>query len=187
MNHFLAGCQKLIGGCGVGILCLMPLPSLAALAPNLEGLPPQVIGALRAPTTTPVVSNAAPSQLGLTIPSLWWVAEQFGGRLISGWRAYPGANQGVGRVDMRVRSEVWNRYSYLDRYGFVTHIGLVSSDFGYNLLVFDFRQNIVAAYTCDFEQSEIRTPSPELADNSGIKAPPYCQVWLNPNFSTRLF
>jgi hypothetical protein len=186
MNHFLAGFQKLIGGCGVGILCLMPLPSLAALAPNLEGLPPEVIGALRAPTTKPVISNAAPSQFGLTIPSLWWVAEQFGGRLITGWRAYPGANQGVGRVDMRVRSEVWNRYSYLDRYGFVTHIGLVSSDFGYNLLVYDFRQNIVAAYTCDFEQSRIQALDSELA-SSGINAPPRCQVWLNPNFSTRLF
>jgi hypothetical protein len=169
------------------LLYLSPLPALGALAPNLEGLPPQVIAAWQAPTTTPVVESEVPSQLGLTIPSLWWVAEQFGGGLIDRWLAHPSANQGAGRVDLRVRPEIWNRYSYLDRYAFVNHMGLVSSDFGYNMLVFDTRQNVVAAYTCNFNESGVNNANPGLAGTVGVKIFPRCQVWLNPNFSTRPF
>ncbi len=187
MNHIKTGLKTAIAAGAV--FCLTPLPTLAALAPNLEGLPPQVVAAWQAPTTTPVVASEVPSQAGLTIPSLWWVADQFGAGLIDRWLAYPSANQGAGRVDLRVRPQLWNRYSYLDRYAFVNHMGLVASDFGYNMLVFDVRQNVVAAYTCDFGSA--------VADNIGLgltgtyqpetNAPPRCQVWLNPNFSTRPF
>lgn len=160
--------------------------------PLLDDVPPHVVDAWRAPILTPSVSSQAPSQSGLTLPSLWWVTQQFGQNMVEQWRAYPGVNRGPGRVDLRVRSDVWSRASSIDRYAFVNHLGIVASGFGYNLLVFDRRRNILSAYTCDFAVLKQVAQISPLDVNPNQSSPPLdvvpsCQIWLNPNFATRPF
>jgi hypothetical protein len=165
------------GGVGL-LLCLRAAanPSPTLPEPLWNDVPPVVVAALKAPTSVPIVSSQTPSQAGLTLPSLWWITQQFGQEMVEQWWAYPGVDHGVGRVDLRVRSDAWSRASFIDRYAFVNHIGLVASDYGYNLLVFDRRQNILSAYLCRFPRETATLPPS-----------PACQIWMNPNFSTRPF
>lgn len=101
---------------------------------------------------TPVVTATTPSQAGLTIPSLWWTKEQFGGKLLDSWTAYPQGKDTPSYVDLLVRREVWNLLDYLERYTFVNQFGLAAGDYGYNLRVFDRQENLLATYTCNFSR-----------------------------------
>lgn len=101
----------------------------------------------------PVTIAATPSQTGLTVPSLWWAKEQFGGNLLNTWSIYPKQGNRLNRVDLLVRRDVWNQIDYLQRYTFVNQFGLVASDYGYNLRVLDQQNNLLATYTCNFSRA----------------------------------
>ncbi len=90
------------------------------------------------------------AESGLTIPSLWWVKEQFAGKLLDNWLAYPNDNQIGGRVDLVVNRQVWSLLDYLQRYEFVNHFGTAAKEQQYNTRVFNRQGGLLAAYTCEF-------------------------------------
>ncbi|HEY9846591.1 MAG TPA: hypothetical protein V6D03_10375, partial [Candidatus Caenarcaniphilales bacterium] len=112
-----------------------------------------------------------PSQAGLTVPSLWWAAEQFGNKLLDRWSAYPQRSKAPGRVEIVVRPEIWRLLDYLERYAFVNQFGAAASDYGYNLQVFDREKNLLATYTCDFSQANPHLL--EVRDFQGQPIPDY--------------
>jgi len=97
-----------------------------------------------------VLTSNAISQQGLTIPSLWWAQEQFGGKLLENWLAYPAEGTTAGRIDLVVDRQNWILLDYLDRYQFVNRFGTVARDYGYNVRVFNYQQQLLATYTCNF-------------------------------------
>lgn len=102
------------------------------------------------PADPTVVTSNRVNQIRLTIPSLWWADEQFGGSLLMDWLAYPGADGTPKRVDLAVNPQVWSIYNYVERYTFVNHLGISAADYGYNSRVFDTQGKLLAAYICDF-------------------------------------
>ncbi len=137
----------------------------------------------------PVATASSPSQTGLTVPSLWWTAEQFGGNLLVNWLAYAEEGNTSRRIELVVRREAWRPLGYVDRYAFVNHFGTVARDYGYNLRIVDQEQDRLATYTCNF-----RGASPQylagVRDFRGRPVPDYvprqnsdplaCRVRLDP-------
>ncbi|WP_144054044.1 hypothetical protein [Baaleninema simplex] len=125
---------------------------------------------LEAETVDPevVVRRDTISQTGLTEPSVWWVAEQFGGKLLETWLAYPQKR----RIDLVVNRQLWSLRDYLERYEFVNHMGLVARSHRYDLRVFDRQQPdlVLAAYTCLFDiEPVICTVDLERGSQSGFR------------------
>ena len=89
-------------------------------------------------------------QQELTIPSLWWVKEQFGDKLLDNWLAYPANGNTAARVDLVVNQQLWSLLDYLQRYEFVNHFGTTARDYGYNVRVFNYQKELLATYTCNF-------------------------------------
>jgi hypothetical protein len=89
------------------------------------------------------------SQTSLTIPSLWWTRDQFGGKLLETWFAFPTGAGISPRVDLVVNQQVWSLYTYLERYSFVNQFGTAAKDFGYNVRIFNRQRNLLAAYICE--------------------------------------
>lgn len=118
-----------------------------------------------------VVRRDTISQTGLTEPSLWWVADQFGGKLLETWLAYPQKR----RIDLVVNRQLWSLRDYLERYEFVNHMGLVARSHRYDLRVFDRQQPdlVLAAYTCLFDiEPVICTVDLERGSQSGFRGYP---------------
>ena len=125
----------------------VPVPATVPLETELlevEAAQIEFLGLVRRDTIDPA---------GLTVPSLWWSAQQFGDKLLDTWLAYPEAR----RVDLVVNRQEWSLSDYLDRYQFVNYFGRVARDDGYNLRVFVRQQPQVpiAAYTCDFNAEPV--------------------------------
>lgn len=97
-----------------------------------------------------VITSDTISQNKLTSPSLWWAKEQFGGKLLDNWLAYPASGTIAGRIDLVVNRENWSLLNYLERYEFVNHFGTVARDYGYNVRVFNYQKELLATYTCNF-------------------------------------
>ncbi|MBD2100125.1 hypothetical protein H6F94_04415 [Leptolyngbya sp. FACHB-261] len=114
------------GLAGIGLVLSLLLPGSAALAQSV-------------PVESPPISES-----GLTIPSLWLAQQQFGGKLVNGWRPRPRQ----GRVDLVVRREVWRLMDYLERYNFINRFGTAANDFRYELRVLDTQNNVLGAYAC---------------------------------------
>ena len=126
------------------------------LQPSTEPLDTSLLEDKVARTKVGVVAADDISQIGLTVPSLWWADRQFGGKLLNTWLAYPGKDQQMpGRVDLIVNRQIWSLLDYLERYEFVNHLGMVASDFRYNLRVFNPQGEQLAAYTCNFSRPEV--------------------------------
>ena len=87
---------------------------------------------------------------GLTIPSLWWTKEQFGGKVLDNWLAYQSNGTTAARIDLVVNRQNWSLLDYLQRYDFVNHFGTVARDYGYNVRVFNYQKELLATYTCNF-------------------------------------
>jgi len=182
-----------LGGMGAALLVLLAGQSALAQTPTIprESPPPPVAALLaRDNQSLPVVATAlTPSQRGLTVPSLWWADDQFGDKLVENWITYARSPNAQARADLIVRRALWNTLNYYERYALVNHFGTVASDHGYNLLVFDRENDLLAAYTCNFSQA-----APDylrgVRDFRGNPVPDYvpaaqpsrlpCQLWLNP-------
>ncbi|MBH8564360.1 hypothetical protein I8748_19580 [Nostoc sp. CENA67] len=120
----------------------IPQPSNAPLELNLLTKPNGIV--ITANTIDPT---------GLTVPSLWWARENSEKKLLDNWIAYPVSNQEPGRVDLIVNQQVWSLLSYLERYSFVNRLGNLSRKDGYNVRVFNYQQDLLATYTCNFQIS----------------------------------
>jgi hypothetical protein len=98
-----------------------------------------------------VITASNISQKQLTIPSIWWAKEQFGGKLLDNWLAYPPTDNRTPRIDLIVNRQIWSLLDYVERYKFVNNFGNVARDYGYNVRVFNYQQELLATYTCNFE------------------------------------
>ncbi len=120
--------------------CAAPLPATEPLDLNL------LEAAANPPA--PIITRNTISQQGITNPSLWWAAEQFGGKLLDNWLAYPSAGGSGGRVDLVVNRQFWSLLNYLERYQFLNEFGIVAQGNRYNIRVFNPQGAFLAAYTC---------------------------------------
>ena len=111
-----------------------------------------------------IITKDTISQTELTVPSLWWASEQFGGKLLENWLAYPEER----RVDLVVNRQRWTLLDYLQRYAFVNQMGTVARSDGYNVRIFNRQEPDVpiATYTCNFSMS---IPQCEIEINSGAR------------------
>ena len=97
-------------------------------------------------------------------PNLWWAKEQFDTfevNLIDNWLMYPQQQQ----IDLIVNRQVWLALGYLDHYRLVNQFGTVARTYGYNLRIFNQRQQCLAIYSCNFATT-----------------PPQCTVDLKDSF-----
>ena len=157
-----------------------------------EKSPIEVQQLLQGPLPPPSSSSKQPSQSGLTLPSLWWVDRQFGQKLVIDWFGYKSASPQAQQVQMFVRSNLWTRFSYLERYAFVTHFGALTRTYGYQMLLLDTRGYLIASYICDFEAQQ-----PEVVigaqDAQNQPIPSYtaqdelpCDLWMSNAFPRSL-
>ena len=144
----------------------------------------------------PHASANTPSQQGFTVPSLWWANQQFGEKLVLDWQAYAAGQAKTQQINVIVRPELWTRYTYYERYGFVLKFGSDTSNFGYQLLVLDSQDFLLGAYTCDFAQGNPNfitglvdaqsQPIPDYVSRSRAETLP-CRLWLSPNYPRSVF
>jgi hypothetical protein len=132
-----------------------------------EPLDEELLETNELPADNSVITPNTISQTSLTIPSLWWVDEQFGGKLLNTWLAYPGTDNTPARVDLVVNNPVWNAANYLQRYTFLNHFGREAADFGYSVRVFNGQQDLLGAYIC----TELTEPGEQ---QGGVR----CNVFL---------
>lgn len=133
-----------------------------------------------------ITTSTTISQTHLTVPSLWWAQEQFGGKLLNSWLAYSGENDTPRRVDLIVNQQVWVLYSYLERYAFLNHFGASSRDFGYNTRIFNRQEELLGVYACNF--SELQPINPPLTSYEALTAETssddvpglQCDIYLDP-------
>ena len=103
-----------------------------------------------------VITSKTICQTSITIPSLWWLEEQYreaNGKLIDTWIAYPDQAGTNRRVDVIVNQQVWSLLDYLERYEFVDWFGSVARDYGFNTRVFNIQGTLLGAYTCSFQDA----------------------------------
>lgn len=86
------------------------------------------------------------NQDGLTSPSLWWIKDNFETKLMDNWIAY----SQIKRVDVVVNQQFWSIFGYLERYNFINRVGANARIFGYNTRVFNYQQELLGTYTCNF-------------------------------------
>lgn len=178
----LVGCIALLSGQAVAlfpsfaldlqsVLLLTEPVDIAEVAAYREG---------QIPSDRSIVTENTISQSQLTIPSLWWAEEQFGGKLLDYWVAYDGSNQTLRRIDLMVSQPVWARYNYLERYAFIHHFGTTARDFGYSMRVFNWQGDLLAAYICDFAplQDAVAPFSSTIAPDLDTILPT-CSVFLD--------
>lgn len=99
-----------------------------------------------------VITSRDISQAGLTLPSLWWAQQQYGGRLLEDWAAFPGNADLPPRVDVAVNEQVWGIYNYIERYSFVNRFGMEAQEYGYVTRIFNRRGELLSAYLCDYSR-----------------------------------
>lgn len=139
--------------------------------------------------------SVRPAQTGLTIPSLWWVEQQFGQKTVLNWAVYPDQNRQEQQVHVYLRSNLWARFSYLERYAFVTHFGHLTRTYGHQLVMLESNGLPLASYICDFTTAEPSlvpgsldvNQSPIHAYTSEQQNQIDCKMWLNPTFPRQVF
>ncbi|MBE9208330.1 hypothetical protein IQ244_17705 [Nostoc sp. LEGE 06077] len=126
-------------------------PSLAETSSVL--LPsdaPLELDLLTKPNSNIITANTINPQ-GLTTPSLWLAQANSENKLLDNWIAYPASAKTPGRVDVIVNQQVWSILDYLERYSFVNRLGNVARKDVYNLRVFNYQQELLGSYTCNFQ------------------------------------
>ncbi|BAZ47818.1 hypothetical protein NIES4103_04220 [Nostoc sp. NIES-4103] len=133
---------------------LLPIPASLAQTSSIPqpSNAPLELNLLTKPNGTVITANTI-DPTGLTVPSLWWARENSEKKLLDNWIAYPGSLLEPGRVDLIVNQQVWSLLSYLERYSFVNRLGNLSRKDKYNVRVFNYQQDLLATYTCNFQIS----------------------------------
>jgi hypothetical protein len=119
-----------------------------------------------------IVTADTASAKGTTVPSLWWVSEQFPAKLVSNWIANRSQNQ----IYLLVNTQYWNVLDYVDRYRAIDRFGRVAQSYGYNLKVCNGQKIALARYTCDSTTDPTTTQKPTSGATQNA-----CQIWLNVN------
>lgn len=148
--------------CFLGLIVLMPQSAKAQTAepppPSTAPLELSLLEQEAALARRNILTANTIAQEGLTNPSLWWAREQFAGKLVDNWLAYPNER----RVDVIVNRQLWTILDYIERYSFLNQFGTAASDFGYSVRIFNPQKALLAAYTCNFNA-----------------APANCRIWLD--------
>lgn len=113
-----------------------------------------------------VITEATIAESDLTIPSLWWADQQFGGKLLQTWLAYPGNEDTPQWVDLVVNRTVWDASDYLQRYSFVRNFGLAAQRFGFDTRVFNRQAELLGVYVCEQEVFEFSSEAIAEAESS---------------------
>lgn len=100
-----------------------------------------------------VITANTVNQEHLTVPSLWWAKENSENKLLDNWIAYSASRKEPARIDLIVNQQVWSLLDYIERYDFVNRLGSVARSYGYNIRVFNYQQERLATYTCNFSTS----------------------------------
>ncbi|WP_413200163.1 hypothetical protein [Nostoc piscinale] len=148
-------CQKslpILLGFSLGAILLLPFsPSLAEIAAvPLPSDAPLELDLLTKPNSNVITANTINPQ-GLTTPSLWLAQANSESKLLDNWIAYPATATTPGRVDVIVNQQVWSILDYLERYSFINRLGNVARKDVYNLRVFNYQQELLGSYTCNFQ------------------------------------
>ncbi len=162
------------------LLAMDPVRSQTALTP----IPKKVEQLLR-DRPTPLSSALTPSQQGLTPPSLWWTDQLYGQKLVVNWLVFPANIAGEKQVNLIVRSDLWSRYTYSERYAVTNHFGSFANQYGYQLVVIDRQGLPLASYLCNLANTPSslvqgardfrRLPIPEYALDQAK-----CNIWFSP-------
>ncbi|HIK53568.1 MAG TPA: hypothetical protein IGS37_00060 [Synechococcales cyanobacterium M55_K2018_004] len=148
LSGFVIALSGGLGCAGASAETRIPTDDLLYLQfelPNPRLLQPNAI-----PAGSAIATSYHISQTGLTLPSLWWVQQQFGGKLLTLWIAYDGSDGTPPRVEYVVNEQVWSLYTYVERYTFVNQFGGAAREFGYNARIFNPQGDLLAIYVCDF-------------------------------------
>lgn len=147
----------------VSTILLLPISSSVAETPSVPSPSdaPLELAILNQPDDTVITSNTINPE-GLTTPSLWWQKENSENKLLDNWIAYPANETEPARVDLIVNQQIWSLLDYLERFEFVNRLGNTARKEGYNLRVFNYQQNLLATYTCNFDTT-----------------PPLCRIQIN--------
>jgi hypothetical protein len=152
LRQKLPGCQKSLLLLLTGAISLITASSSLANSVPSPSNAPLELDLLTKPNSTVITANTV-NQQGLTTPSLWLAQANSEDKLLDNWIAYPASAKAPGRVDLIVNQQVWSILDYLERYSFVNRLGSgVRKDF-YNLRVFNYQQELLASYTCNFQAS----------------------------------
>lgn len=177
----------------VSILSHLPAFPQSQGSPLGNATPKELQKLLEQRPEKPVISSDTPSQQGFTVPSLWWTNQQYGEKLVLDWQAYGLGQIGTQQISVKVRPELWTRYTYFERYAFVLKFGTDASHFGYQLFVQDAQDLLLGSYTCDFTEGgpkqELPKSQPQtlLESVHQVSKPLSCQLWLNPNYPRTVF
>ncbi len=138
-----------------------------------------------------VITSETFSSTGLTLPSLWWVKDQFSQKkplatkLLRNWRAYPGNPQRPGQIELLVNRQFWSLLDYVERYTFLNEFGEAAREYRYNIQVIDSDAPTnapLASYTCDFS---LLAPPPDAAIADPAQPPPTRSV-VGPNLDVNI-
>ena len=154
-RRYLVRMAKLLAPVSLGIwLTHLPASAQEPAAPPPSQAPIEL--SLLAPGAADdnlVVTSNTLSQQQLTVPSLWRAKDLFGRNVLGDWLAYPSDGTNPARIDLVVNRENWNLLDYIQRYEFLNNFGAVARDYGYNLRVFNYQQELLATYTCNFKST----------------------------------
>jgi hypothetical protein len=171
-----------------GLFWGVSVQTAQAQVPPTVQAPLKVVALLKAPLSAPEVTDQTPSKSSLTLPSLWWANEQFGDKMVLNWFTYPQAQASNSQVRLVVRSDLWSRYTYLERYAFLRQFGASTSAAGYHLMVLDRQNYPLGAYICEFspqvkpaplfpwEQRQKRSSNPQVR----------CNAWISPVYDSQV-
>ena len=137
----------LIFGLSLTTSAILPIKSsLAETIPTPSNAPLE-LSLLTKPQGSVITANTIAPQ-GLTVPSFWWVQQITERKLLDNWIAYPENNNESPRVDLIVNQQIWSLLDYLERYKFVNKVGTTARNFGYNIRIFNYQEQMLATYTC---------------------------------------
>ncbi|MBD2355909.1 hypothetical protein H6G41_14990 [Tolypothrix sp. FACHB-123] len=140
----------------LAIISLLPIrPSLGEnnALPQASDAPLE-LSLLTKPNNS-VITASTISQRNLTIPSLWRAQNSAENKLLDNWIAYPASQDEPARVDLIVNQQIWSLLDYLERYDFINRLGTSARRDNYNIRVFNYQQELLGTYTCNFQVSPV--------------------------------
>ena len=157
----------------------------------VEQAPPIVVELLKASLDKPEMTARTPSEDHFTLPSLWWTNQLSGDKMVLNWLTYPKAQASASQVRLVVRTDLWSRYTYLERYTFLQRFGSSTSAAGYNLLVLDRQDYPLASYTCSFPDPVKPAPLFPWQESTTPAAVPVspqvrCNAWISPVYASQI-
>ncbi|BAY20302.1 hypothetical protein NIES2100_00430 [Calothrix sp. NIES-2100] len=100
-----------------------------------------------------VVTATTINQGNLTVPRLWRAQNSAENKLLANWIAYPASVLEPARVDLVVNQQIWSLLDYLERYDFINRLGTAARRDNYNVRVFNYQEELLGSYTCNFSIS----------------------------------